>query len=262
VSLIQASSMAVTSKCQITLLPGTMFFFGSISSVADEEGTLHRVADPLERKLSLEILRGARAEQRMALSPASRAKMTFYKPKVGSSSTQKTLLSTSPTKEWTRITRKKEANIPSQGTRTRWAIFSMPPLSKEDGKKSATTPAPFYSDVLFIEGRLEYPSPMMSQLCKGRNLPSVRHGDGGTDTGTCGDITRLGNGIRHSPYPGMKPQKWEKLPTNEYTEKGRTLAAVIADKLRIENGSKLSKLQGCAERTLSLLGTYTPISLA
>jgi hypothetical protein len=31
--------------------------------------------------------------------------------------------------------------------------------------------------------------------------------DGGTDTGTCSDITRLGNGIWHSLYPGMKPQK-------------------------------------------------------
>jgi hypothetical protein len=59
----------------------------------------------------------------------------------------------------------------------------------------------------------------------------------------------------------MKPQKWEKLLTSEYTEKGGTLAAVIADKLRTENGNKPSKVQDCAERTLSLLGTYTPTSL-
>jgi hypothetical protein len=101
----------------------------------------------------------------------------------------------------------------------------------------------------------------MSQPGKGRNLPSVRRGDGETDTGTCSDITRLGNGIRHGPYPGMKPQKWEKLPTSEYTRKGRTLTVVIADKLRTESESKLIKVRGCAEKTLSLLGTCTPILL-
>ena len=73
---------------------------------------------------------------------------------------------------------------------------------------------------------------------------------------------RLGNGIQRSPYPGTKPQKEEKLPTSEYTEKGGTLAAVIADKLRTKNGSKPSKVQGYVKRTLSLLGTYTPTSLA
>jgi hypothetical protein len=47
----------------------------------------------------------------------------------------------------------------------------------------------------------------MSQPCKGKNLPSMRHADGGTDAGTCGDITRLGNTIWRSPYPGTKLQK-------------------------------------------------------
>jgi hypothetical protein len=101
----------------------------------------------------------------------------------------------------------------------------------------------------------------MSQPCKGRNLPSVRHDDGGTDARTCGDITRLGNGIRRSLYPRMKPQKWEKLLTSEHSEKGGTLDAVIVDKLRTENGSKPSKVQGCTKRTLSLLRTCTPILL-
>jgi hypothetical protein len=67
----------------------------------------------------------------------------------------KTLLSTSPTKEWTRITQKKEVNIPSQGRITRRAIFSIPPPSKEDGKKNTVVLAPFYPDILFIQGRLE-----------------------------------------------------------------------------------------------------------
>jgi hypothetical protein len=62
VSLVQACSMAVTSKCKIALRPGTMFCFGTISSIVDDKGTLHRIADPPEKKLSTEIPREARAE--------------------------------------------------------------------------------------------------------------------------------------------------------------------------------------------------------
>jgi hypothetical protein len=53
----------------------------------------------------------------------------------------------------------------------------------------------------------------------------------------------------------MKLQKWEKLPTSEYTEKDGILAGVIIDKLRTESGSKPSRAQGCAKRILSLLET-------
>jgi hypothetical protein len=63
--------MAITSKCKITLCPRTMFCFGTISSIVDEEGTLHRIADPPEKKLSLEIQKEARAEQRVGPPPAS-----------------------------------------------------------------------------------------------------------------------------------------------------------------------------------------------
>jgi hypothetical protein len=77
----------------------------------------------------------------------------------------------------------------------------------------------------------------MSLPYKGRNLPSVKLGDGEIDAGTCGYIMMPGNGIRRSPYPGMKPQKWEKLLTNECTKKGVTPAAAIVDKLKIESES-------------------------
>jgi hypothetical protein len=39
-----------------------MFCFGTISSVVDEKGTLHRIADPLEKRLSLEVPRKTGAE--------------------------------------------------------------------------------------------------------------------------------------------------------------------------------------------------------
>jgi hypothetical protein len=55
VSLIQASSMAATSQCKIALRPGSIFFFETISAVADEKGILHHIADPPEKKPSSEI---------------------------------------------------------------------------------------------------------------------------------------------------------------------------------------------------------------
>ena len=51
------------------------------------------------------------------------------------------------------------------------------------------------------------------------------------------DIMKLGNGIRCSPCLEMKPRRWEKHLTNEYTEKDATPATAIADRLRIESES-------------------------
>jgi hypothetical protein len=42
--------MAVTFHRKITLRPGSVFCFRTISSIADEEGTLHRIADPPRKK--------------------------------------------------------------------------------------------------------------------------------------------------------------------------------------------------------------------
>jgi hypothetical protein len=164
--LIKASSMAITFKNKITLRPGAMFRFGTISCIADEEGTLHRIADPPEKKPSSRIPREARTRLWTAPPLVARGKMIPCGPRFGSpqekkdrsvgvSLTRKTLLSTSPTKLWTRITRKKEINVLSQGWRTRQATFLIPLPSKEDGKKNTVAPAPFYPDVLFIQGRLE-----------------------------------------------------------------------------------------------------------
>jgi hypothetical protein len=60
-------------------------------------------------------------------------------------------------------------------------------------------------------------------------------GDGETDAGMCGDITKPENRTRRNPYLGTKPQKWEKLLINEYIEKYATLAAAIADRLNGES---------------------------
>jgi hypothetical protein len=43
--------MAITFHSKITLRPGSVFCFGTISSIADEDGTLHRIADPPKKSL-------------------------------------------------------------------------------------------------------------------------------------------------------------------------------------------------------------------
>jgi hypothetical protein len=92
---------------------------------------------------------------------------------------------------------------------------------------------------------------MTSQPCLGKNLLSEKPADGGTDAAIFGDITKLGSGSRHSLYPEMKSRRYEKLLTSKSSEKGVTLANVIAGKLKSEIESKLSRMQGYAEKTLS-----------
>jgi hypothetical protein len=131
-----------------------VFCFGTISSVADEEGTLHRIADPPERKSSSKIFGKIGAKQEKAQPPALRAKTTFGKLGAEGPSTQRTPLFTSPTKKWTRITRKKEVNK----VKDCQTALLVPPSSKENGKKLVTVAAPFYPDVLFM-GSVESPPP-------------------------------------------------------------------------------------------------------
>jgi hypothetical protein len=130
VSSIQASSMVVTFQHKIILRPGSIFYFGTISSVANEEGTLHRLADPPERKPSSEIFEKIGARQGKAQPPALLKKITSSKLGAEGPSARRTPLSTSPTREWTRITRKKEA-------KDHQADLSVPPPSKENRKKIA-----------------------------------------------------------------------------------------------------------------------------
>jgi hypothetical protein len=125
-----------------------VFCFGTISSVADEEGSLHRIADLSERKPSSTISRKVRTKQEIAQPPALRAKATSCKPGAKNSFTRRTSLPTSSTEEWTWVTRKRETKI-------RQAALRVPPPSKENRKKFVIMTTPFYPDVLFIGGRVE-----------------------------------------------------------------------------------------------------------
>jgi hypothetical protein len=187
VSTIQASSMAVTFHSKITVRPGSVFCFGTISSVADEEGILHRIADPPEKK-SPPTNSGNAGETQ---PPGLRKKIVSGKAGAESSPTRKTLLSTSPTKEWTQIARKKE-------TKEKQVVLSVPPASKENEKKVAATAAPFYPDVLFI-GRVESPTVSDDEpTAPEKNRLNESPADGGIGAGTFDDITRPVSGIRNS----------------------------------------------------------------
>jgi hypothetical protein len=144
--------MAVTFHRKITLRPGSVFCFGTISSIADEEGTLHRIADPPKKKSTPTRSENVGVRKEKAQPPALRKKIAFGKPGAEGPLTRRTPLSTSPMKEWTQIARKKEANK----TRRKQVVLSVPLPSKENRKKITMTAAPFYPDVLFI-GRVESP---------------------------------------------------------------------------------------------------------
>jgi hypothetical protein len=107
--LTQANSMAITSQCKIALRPRSVFCFGTISSVADEKETLHRIADSPEKKPSSEISEkvGTRPQRAQPLAPQT--KTASCKSRAGNSLTRRTPLPTSPTEEWTQITRKKRS---------------------------------------------------------------------------------------------------------------------------------------------------------
>jgi hypothetical protein len=144
--------MAVTFLHKIVFRLRSTFCFGTISSVADEEGTLHRIADPTERRSSSKISRKIGARPEKAQPPMLRKKIASGKPEAQGPSTRKTPLSTSPTKEWTQITRKKETNKIVR----KQVVLSVPLPSKKNREKIVTIAAPFYPDVLFI-GRVESP---------------------------------------------------------------------------------------------------------
>jgi hypothetical protein len=51
--LIQNDSMAIIFNIPVTINAGVIFCFVSLSGIADQEGVLHRIADPSEKRSSL-----------------------------------------------------------------------------------------------------------------------------------------------------------------------------------------------------------------
>jgi hypothetical protein len=213
--------MAVTFHSKITLRPGSVFCFRTISSVADEEGTLHHIADPPEKKSPPTNFENVGEAQ----PPALRKKIVSGKSGAEGPLTRRTPLSTSPTKEWTQIARKKE-------TKGKQVVLSVPPPSKENGKRSSrqqchSTPTSSSS------GEWSHPpSPTTSRPHPEKNRLNENPADGGTGAGTFDDITRPKNRIQNNLSRETRSRRQEKLWKNASSENEGTPDDVIAAGLR------------------------------
>jgi hypothetical protein len=173
-----------------------MFCFGTILSVANEEGTLHCIADPLERKSSSKISGKIGTKQEKAQPPALRANTTFSKLGAEGLSTRRTPLSTSPT----------ENGHGSQGkrkrTRQRIVKLLFRYLCPQRRTERSSSQRQFHSTPTSSSsgGWSHHPSPTMNQLRPGKNLLSGNPADEGTDAEIFGDIMRPESGTRRSPY--------------------------------------------------------------
>jgi hypothetical protein len=192
--------MAVTFQHKIILRPGSIFCFGTISSVVDEEGTLHRLEDPSERKPSSKIFEKIGARQEKAQPPA--------------------LLKRSP--------------LAIQGLRVlQLGELRCPPLRRENGHGSQGKKKQRIIKLIFLcllsqrrtERRSSWqllhstptssssgewsrpPSPTTSRLHPERNLLSGNPADEGTDAEISGDITRPESGTRCSLYRETRSQR-------------------------------------------------------
>jgi hypothetical protein len=195
--------MVVTFHRKITLRPGSVFCFGTISSVADEEGTLHRIADPPKKKSPPRNSENVGARKEKAQPPALRKEITFSKPGAEGPLTRRTPLSTSRRKNGHKSQGRKKRTKPG-GSKL---FFPCLCPRRRTKKKTATTATPFYPDVLFI-GRVESPpSPTMNRPRPEKNHLSGNPVDGETGAEISGGITRPENGIQSSLSHETKPQR-------------------------------------------------------
>jgi hypothetical protein len=100
-----------------------------------------------------------------------------------------------------------DTNRKEERDREEASRFSVPPPSKENGKKIAMTAAPFYPDVLFI-GRVESPpSPTTSRPRPEKNHLSGSPVDEEIGAETSDDITKPESGIQSSLSRGTRSQR-------------------------------------------------------
>jgi hypothetical protein len=161
--------MAVTFYRKITMRPGFVFRFGTISSVADEEGILHRITDPPEKKSPPTNPENAGTAQ----PPALRKKIASGRSGAEGPLNRRTPLSTSPTTLFLRPQRRTERKSPRQQRHST-------PTSSSSGEWS------------------RLPSPTTNQPHPEKNHLNENPADGGTGAGTFDDITRLESEIQNS----------------------------------------------------------------
>jgi hypothetical protein len=194
--------MAVTFQHKIVFRPGSTFCFRTISSVADEEGTLHRIADPPRRKSPPTTSENIEAKQGKPQPPALRKKIASSKPGAEGPLTRRTPLSTSPTKESNGHklqVRKKQ--IKPGGSKL--FFLCLHPQRRTERR----SPRQLHHSTPTSSSSGEWsrlPSPTTSRLHPERNLLSGNPADEGTDVEISDDITRPESGTRSSLYREMR----------------------------------------------------------
>jgi hypothetical protein len=153
-------------------------------------------------------------------------------------------------------------NAPDKGQGAPSIIIPATLSSRENGKGCITAPIPFFSNVLFFQGRVET-SPISDDepTVLGEEPPSVMRDDDGIGAITYGITTKLETTIRLSLSLGTKFLRWGKPSTKEHTENTTTLAAMIAATFKNVSEGRPSRMSGSNMKTRSSLGTYTLTSL-
>jgi hypothetical protein len=202
--------MVVTFQHKIIFRLGSMFCFGTISSVADEEGTLHRIADPPERKPSSEISEKIGARQEKAQPPALRKKTAVSKPRTKGPSTRR--LRCPPLRQ--------KNGHESQGGKkqmrprvVKLLFLCLRPL-RRTGKRSSRQRLPSTPTSSSSGEWNRPPSPTTNRLRLERNLLSENPADEGTDAEISDGITKPESGTRRNPYRETRSRRWEKLWKN------------------------------------------------
>ena len=134
--MIHNDAMAIIFSIPITFNAGEVFRFGSLSCIADKEGVLHSIAEPSEKRsppmapiveagsphltsvkttpTNFKVRRPQPTSASRKSAPASGGPRTIATPMAqpaeGAPLSRRTPLSTSPTRVWTRITRRKGVN--------------------------------------------------------------------------------------------------------------------------------------------------------
>jgi hypothetical protein len=197
--------MAITFQHKIALHPGSVFRFGTISSVADEEGNLHRITDPPEKKPSLKISEKAGTNQEIVQPLALRAKTTSCKSGAENSFTRRNHCPPHPRKNGHRLQGKKKQRP------IKLPFWYLRPQRRTEISLSSRqlhfTPTSSSSGGEWNRP----PSPTMNRSCLGKNLLSGKLADGGTDAVTPDDIMKPENEIRRSLYHETRSRRWEKL---------------------------------------------------
>jgi hypothetical protein len=230
--------MSVTFLHKIVFRPGSTFCFGTISAVADEEGTLHRIADPTERRSSSKISVKIGEKQEKAQPPMLRKRS----PPAGQrpEAHQPGKLHCLPLRrknEHKSQERKKQ--IKSGGSKL--FFLRLRPQRRTERRSSRH----LYHSTPTSSSSGEWsrpPSPTTSRLYPERNLLSGNPADEGTDAEISGDIMRPESGTRCSLCHETRPQRWEEPWKSVSSGKGGIPDDAIAGELKNRPNRKQSNV--------------------